>query len=303
MSEENNKNVEGTEVDTATSLDSVNGDKINNEDVANDAEVMVPESSVATETIDTDTVSEENLTKTATSKTVTIKPYLVAAGVVIIMGLVLLFALEQQGRVQTGLFGNIDSLLAGPAATVNGVAVSRDDFDRNFEQVLREVEMQGFAGQLDPAMEASLREQAVQSLINAELLKQAAEAAGATVSTEEIEARLAEIEAGNGGAEELAARMLEFGITMEQLQIDIEREILIQNHLNSVLNLEAITITDEELEETYNQILVANEGTEIPPLSEVSAMLADQLLNDKQQQVVGEYIDTLRAEADIVINV
>lgn len=290
--------VNSTETDKTDSV----SEAVTNEEVDNKTdEKKDAESSVSAE--NNEESSAANSESQEGSRAFPIKPYLVAVVVIAIMGVVLLFALEQQGRVQTGLFGNASSLFAGPAAKVNGVAISQEDFDRNFEQVLREVEAQGFAGDLAPEMESTLREQAVQSLINAELLKQAAEASGVSVSAEEIEARMAEIESGNGGAEELAARMAEFGITMEQLQTDIEREILIQNHLNNELDLENIAVTDEELEQTYTEISEANAGTEIPPLEEIRDVLYNQLLSEKQQQVVGEYIDGLRAEADIEINV
>ncbi len=231
------------------------------------------------------------------------KPYAVAAVVILVMGAVLLFALEQQGRTNTAFFSSITKMFAGPAATVNGLPVSRVDFDRNFDQVLRDIEMQGFGGQLDPAMEASLREQAIQSLINAELLKQAADAGGIVISQEAVDARFAEIESGNGGPEQLTARMAEFGITMEQLRRDIERELAIQEHLNATLELDTLSVTDDELNETYEQILAANPDAEIPPLAEIRDMLSEQMLGEKQQQVVGEYIETLRATAEIVINV
>jgi len=231
------------------------------------------------------------------------KPYAIAAAVIILMGVALLFVMEQQGRTNTSYFSGFTKMMAGPAATVNGVAIKRTDFDRNFEQVMREVAAQGFGAELDPTMEATLKEQAVQSLINAELLAQAAVAAGMTVEAEAIEARMAEIEAGNNGPEELAIRMAEFGITMEQLRSDVERELLIQAHLNEVLNLESLTVSDEEVAEVYEQIVEANAGAEIPPLAEVSDLVRNQIIGDRQQQLVGEYIDELRQTATIVINV
>jgi len=248
-------------------------------------------------------VSATDATDPQSSHGLVWKPYAVAAVVILLMGTVLLFALEQQGRTNTSFFNGITSMFAGPAATVNGLPVSRADFNRNFEQVLRDIQMQGFGGQLDAAMEASLREQAIQSLINAELLKQAADAAGVVVSAEAIDDRFADIESGNGGPEQLAARMAEFGITMEQLRRDIERELAIQEHLNATLDLDTLMISDEELNETYEQILAGNPGAEIPPLIEIRDMLAEQMLGEKQQQVVGEYIETLRVAADIVINI
>jgi FKBP-type peptidyl-prolyl cis-trans isomerase (trigger factor) len=231
------------------------------------------------------------------------KPYLWAAVAVLVMGVGLAFVLEQQGRINTSYFTPITKLLEGPAATVNGAPITRDDFDRNFEQVMLEVEAQGFTAELDPEMEATLKEQAIQSLVNAELLKQAAKEAGVTADSEALEARLAEIETGNGGAEQLAARMAEFGITMEQLRIDVENELIIQTHLNNELDLESVVVTDEEIAEVYNQVALENAGTEIPPLTEVTDLLRNQILSERQQQLVGEYIETLRQAAEIVINV
>lgn len=231
------------------------------------------------------------------------KPYALAIIVVAMMGAGLLFLLEQQGRTNTTYFSGITKMMEGPAASVNGVAIPRNDFDRNFAQVMREVEAQGFGTELAPEMEATLKEQAIQSLVNAELLKQAAEEAGISTTDEQLQARMAEIETGNGGPEQLAARMAEFGVTMEQLQIDVKRELLIEAHLEAAVDLESIVVTDEEVAEVYNQVALENAGTEIPPLAEVIDLLRDQIVNERQQQLIGAYIETLRQAAEIEINV
>lgn len=238
-----------------------------------------------------------------TTAGIDMKPYFWAVIAIAVIGVGLLFALEKQGRVNTSFFGGATTSMSGPAATVNGVEISRINFDRNFEQALNEARAQGAPEQMDESMLATLREQAVQSLINAELLKQAAEEAGISISDSEVDERITEIENNNNGPEGLATAMAEFGLTMEELRDDIRRESLILAHLDAELGLQSLSVGDEELSEIYAQILEANEGQEIPPLNDIREMLESQILAERQQQIVGEYIEELRQTADIQINV
>src|SRR3989338_7858413 len=99
----------------------------------------------------------------------------------------LLFVLEKEGRTSTGVFsGIISSMEEGkPVARVNDVEILMSDFTSSYDQLLEMSSSQGIDVS-DPALLEQLRTQAVDTLVNAEVLRQAAIAAGMTATENEF---------------------------------------------------------------------------------------------------------------------
>jgi parvulin-like peptidyl-prolyl isomerase len=145
-----------------------------------------------------------------------------------------------------------------------------------------------------------MKKQSLEVLVNTELLRQAAVAAGVTVSQEQIDTRYADLIKAQGGEEQLIARMTELGITPESLQSDIENEILIQTHLTTALDTSKISVTEEEVEALYKSV-TSNPEVEVPPLAEVRAQVEQEIRFGKEQELVSEYIATLKEKAEIEV--
>ena len=226
--------------------------------------------------------------------------YLVTFLVVLVIGLGLIFVLERDGRISTGVFSGITENMKAnsPAAKVNGVTIPRSEFDSSVNQLVEIAKAQG-ADVTDPIIIDQFNAQAIDTLINGELLRQEAMKKGMEASSEEIDTRYSEISENLGGEEVLATRMAEFGITKEDLRRDIENEILIQGLFESELADDEAEITDEEVLDFYNLAGGAEAG--LPPMEEISEQIKEQIKLDRQQQQIGEYIDQLRTEADIEI--
>jgi SurA N-terminal domain len=223
-----------------------------------------------------------------------VKRYALVGVVVIIMAIGLLYALERDGRVTTGLFGDISGNLA--AAVVNGEKITRSDLESSVNQLLQMAAAQG-SDITSPDVQAEYRSQALDTLVNGELLRQAAIAEGMTAEGDAIDARLLEIETGAGGKEALTAKMNEFGITEAVLRRDIENEILISSLFEKKFPTADMVIEEAEIQELYDQAGGAAAG--LPPLSEVSVQVAEQIKMNRQQQMVSAYIDELRTAAEI----
>ena len=102
-----------------------------------------------------------------------------------------------------------------------------------------------------------------------------------------------------GGAEQLATRMEELGITSEQLDHDIRDEIIIQQLIDKKFAEADFTVSEEEILATYEQ--VGGEEAGLPPLEEVREQVVAQITNSKEQAVVDAYITELKESADIDI--
>lgn len=235
---------------------------------------------------------------TPTQKNILIRNYAVATVVIALMGGGLWLALESQGRVETNFLGTFSSRSA--VATVNGVKITREAYQKNREQVQLSAQQQG-VDISDPAVLAEIDTQAVQTLINTELLTQEAANRGIAVSDEDIQARYDEIIEQVGGTEALMTRMTELSLTEEGLRADIAGELLIQALFAEVIDVTTIEVTDEEIQAVYEQVS-AQQETDVA-FEEVRDLIRSNLQLSKEQTLVSEYIESLRTAADIEIKV
>lgn len=229
--------------------------------------------------------------------------YGVAALVVLVMGAGLAYALEQQGRINTGVFDSIKSVInpAPLAAKVNGTGITLADYEKNLTQLNNAAVQQG-ADIKNESIAQEIKTQAIDVLVNTELLRQEARKGGAEVTEADIDKRYQEIVTSIGGEEQLATKMTELGITPESLRKDIEGEILIQGHLATAVDTSEIKITEEDLKAAYAQISgTAATGVTVPPLEEIKTQLETQLKTNKEQELVNTYITKLREAAEIEV--
>lgn len=224
-------------------------------------------------------------------------------GSVILVVIVLLglwYAMERNGQLDTGLFDAVEQarLQQEVVATINGEEISAYDLSVSQEQISAAAQAQG-VDLNDPATQQSIRDQAVDMLVNTELLRQEAESRGLSVSEEEVENRYEALVSEVGGEEILQARMNDFGVTEDVLFRDIHNELLIQKLLDEVFAETEVIVSAEEIQNFYDSA----GGTEggLPPLEEVSSQIEQQLAGTKEQEVVTEFVDNLRSEAEIDI--
>jgi hypothetical protein len=276
--------------------------------VVMDTQVVESSTQTVTETSAAPVVVTETQTETtpvvpAVAKKQMLIQYGIATLVILIMGAGLVYALEQQGRMNTGIFDKISAMVnpEPAAAIVNGTKITQSDYNKNLTQLQNAATAQG-SDVTDETIQAEIKKQAIDVLVNTELLRQEAYAEGALVTDEQIEARYQEIVTSIGGEEELATKMAELGITEEALRKDIEGEILIQGHLSKAVDTSKIAVTEKELADAYAQISgTAATGVTIPPLAEIKTQLETQLKTNKEQELVNEYITKLREGASIEI--
>ncbi len=241
-------------------------------------------------------VTVESSPTTETKPNLNLRRYLLAALAVLVLTGGLMFVLEKEGRIATGIFGDMKDM--SPVALVNGVKISREDYDSSMNQLLLMAAEQG-ADTTDSGVVASFSAQAIDTLVNGELLRQAAIEAGMEATAEAVDKRYGEIEAGLGGKEQLQARMVEFSISDETLRRDISNEILIQGLFDEKLTSDDTEITNEEIESFYTEL--GGEEAGLPPLNEVVTELTEQIKINRQQEEVAIYLEELRAMAEIEI--
>lgn len=290
------KKLEETGVTTDTTPETITGST----EVPQSTQVPGEMSASSEMSSDTTVAAEEMVSTGTTNSVFNIKAYAIAVAVILVICAGLMFILEKEGRISTGLFSGVISKMeaSAPAARVNGTVISGAEFASSLEQLTDLSATQG-ANVTDAAVVAQLRTQAIETLVNAELLRQAAVAEGITTTPEDIENRFVEIRDGIGGAEVLASRMAEFGVTEESLRKDIENEFLIQALFDVKIDSDSIEISETEVADFYTNAGGAEAG--LPPLEEVREQIVAQIKFEQEQALINSYLQTLRDAAEVEI--
>ena len=182
----------------------------------------------------------------------------------------------------------------GPVAIVNGFKIARTEFNDKVALVTQTASLQG-ANISDPQVQSTINSQVVEMLVNDRVLLDAAEAAGFTPDTKEVQAELDKITENVGGAEALKARLPEAGLTEESLR----EKIAIDLYLRAQTDVEDVQVTEEEIQALYDSYKTG--GVEVPPYESIKPQLEAQLQTQKQSDIVGKYLESLKEKATIEI--
>lgn len=225
--------------------------------------------------------------------------YIVAAVLAVIVLLIaLVYIMEKNGRIQTSLFDGVERIQAErtTVATVNDSEISEYDLQISMEQIGAAAAAQG-VDTTDPEVQSSIKGQAIEMLVNTELLKQEAAVRGLVVTAEDVDARYQQLLEEVGGEEVLMERMKQFGVTHKILKRDIKNELIIQQLLDQVFAETEITVSEEEVLEMYNN--AGGEAAGLPALEEVRGQIEQQINTTKEQEIVNSFVDGLREKSEV----
>jgi len=269
------------------------------EDVAS---AVVPEAATeepVTAAVETSQTTDENIPDT-TGAAIKWQYYVGAAAIVAVIVTGVLYVMDTQGRIDIPLFSGVQNFVAKQTAvaSVNGSDISEYDYNVSVAQITAGAEAQG-VDLSDPELQSQITAQAMDMLVNTELLKQEAARRGIEVTDEQVQNRLTELETEVGGAEVLQERMRQFNIDDKTLRRDIHNELTIQALLDQVFAETAIEVTEEEIQSLYAGAGGAEAG--LPPLEEVREQVVAQIRGGKEQEVVTTFLQTLKETATIEI--
>jgi len=209
-------------------------------------------------------------------------------------------------KKELGTSSIIDSLITdgtgaseeGPVANVNGVEITRAEYQSKLKEIASALTRLGYNIN-NSKITAQVRQQATAELVNFELLYQNAVNAGYNVSEAEVETAYQAVLADMGSQEVLELTLKDRDMTTDDLLENINRQLIIDAYIKASTEVENVSISDEEVAEYYGQISVTS--TDIPPLENIALDLKTQLFQEKQQQVVTDFIQVLRTDATIEV--
>jgi parvulin-like peptidyl-prolyl isomerase len=213
----------------------------------------------------------------------------------------------------TGLAGCGSKVPAGTVATVNGVAISQEELDANFNQFMQMYEAYG-VDTSDETLQINLRNSLLESLIVQELIVQEAENREITVSDEEVNAYIQSVKDSYGDADAYVKVLEENGYTeasyaeavREQMVIELFRDDLV-NHPEVVDVAKARHILVATEEEALDVIAQLDKGADFAALAQdISTDMGSAvdggdlgyfaLNGDTTSKMVTEFSDAVRAQ-------
>lgn len=194
-------------------------------------------------------------------------------------------------------------------ATVNGEEILESELDASVDQMVSSYEQYGLDMESEQGqmMLVQIKTQALENLIQQEVLMQAAEEAGYTVSDEELDTEIGGIKAQFTTEEEFGEALEANGFTPESYRKRLKAELMISEFFQA--QIETKEVSEEEIEayyddyveqlEEHNEDAEEEEIREIREFDEIKDDIEEQLIQEDRQAQIGELIETLMAKADI----
>ncbi|WP_350344493.1 SurA N-terminal domain-containing protein [Proteinivorax tanatarense] len=201
-------------------------------------------------------------------------------------------------------------------ATVNGEEISKEDFEVEYDQYLVNLQQQGHdleALEEDPEFQEfkpQVQEQILEQLISVELVNQGAKQQGITkdsVENEVDEFINSTIDTDFAGDEEEFENILkeQLGVSLNEYRELVTQELVQEEFLETKIDFDAITVSDEKIQEVYDQQveMMEAQGMDVPEFEEIKPMIENQLMEEELGLKVQEVIDDLKADSDIDVKV
>ena len=182
-------------------------------------------------------------------------------------------------------------------AVVNGEEIRRGELNRIESQIALQ---QGFeVSALSREERSQFRMMALDTIVSQTILRQAIERSGIVISEEAVDAQMQDIRMRFESEDEYNEALSFDGITEDELREEVTAELLAQAYLEQELDLSSIVITEAEIASAYEELAAWEENP--PALAEVRGEIRNILVQQRQQELLGQLIEDLRAEADVVI--
>ncbi len=182
-------------------------------------------------------------------------------------------------------------------AVVNGEEIKQASLDARLQEAAQVLAAQGI-DLTNPAVRAQIEDQVLQDIINYTLLKQGAKEEGTQVEQSVIDSAYEGYITQSGGEEQLVAQLQQIGLTPEEFKQRIQEQLILDAYIAQKVDFSGTEVSDQEVQTFYDNA-VAAAGDNAPSLDDVRQQIVEQLTNQKKQDKINAFIDTLRENANI----
>jgi hypothetical protein len=209
--------------------------------------------------------------------------------VILVIAIVIIFATLKLSENQE----DDGSLLA----TVGDTKITMEDIQPELEQIKAQYLNQGVDISNEEGLEDTIILQILENHINKVVLLKYAEELNLKIEDDEVEEEYQKILTQFGGKEGLETAMQESQITEENLREDIRNSLIFQLIAEQESNIE---ITEEEVQNRYQE-LKEQLGDGLPPISEISDQLEQEMINEKMGVALESIIMEVKEKYNVEI--
>ncbi len=189
------------------------------------------------------------------------------------------------------------------ALKINDTTILKTTYETQFATTIASLKAQNIDATSSEIL-SKIKNQVLNDIINNELLSQAIIKAGIKPSSEEVEKEFQNILKQAGGVKELNTELVKNNLTEAKLRENISKQLAIQTYLLQNIDTKLITASNDEIKTFYADYSKAqkNSGQKtIPPLTELTVQIQQQIILNKQQLLVNNFMASLREKAKIEI--
>ncbi len=196
---------------------------------------------------------------------------------------------------------------ANTAALVNGAVITTTDFRAELDRVLR-LRKKG-EKEMEPAMLAMVKKEALDTLIGRELLYQESRRNGIDIPSAAVDNEIARLRRHYANDGDYRAALAKLGLNEDMIKSQVERGMAIQSYIESKFGSKT-TITEDEVrsyydshQDSFRQAGQAGEGRSkaVLPFETVRDRISKQLQRDRTLNELNPYLKQLRDAARVEI--
>lgn len=184
-------------------------------------------------------------------------------------------------------------------AIVNGEEVFRSELDSAEMQVAAN---QGIditsAGEQE---REQIQSQAINNLVSQKLLSQAAQESNIEVSEEEVDEQIESIKDQFETDQEFQEALSFEGLTEEELRSKVKLNVSMQNYIDEEIDFSSVSVEESEVSALYDELIAGQDQENVPSLEESYDQVEQILVQQKQEEILDNFIEELRSQSDIEI--
>lgn len=187
------------------------------------------------------------------------------------------------------------------AATVNGSVISKETYATQLAASVASYKAKG-VDVADATKLSAIKAGVLDNLINNELLIQGVIASGIKASPEDVEKQFQAVLTQAGGADKLKEELARNNTTEAQLRENISKQLAVQAYLLQNIDVKSITVSDAEIAQfyaDYSKAQIASGQKTVPARKDLEVQIKQQIIFNKQQTLIVDFIASLRAKAKI----
>jgi hypothetical protein len=184
----------------------------------------------------------------------------------------------------------------GAVAIVNGQKIARSLYNERYAQLSAAVASQGRSA-TTTEMQTLIKTQTLDNLTSEALLLEAAGKENIKADTTAVDTQFAKDKSGFTDATAFEKALTSQGFTDSSYKEALIRNNIIQQYLAKHIDIASVKATPAEVRALYDQSIVGS--TNVPPFAEVKAQVENQIIQQKQQQLISTFIQQLKASSTI----